>query len=154
MVRRKAARKRPQAPHAQALRRILLAVDDSTQARDAVTLVISLAKLSDAEVIVVHVRVHTHIHGVRISMEPSERSSTVLDAAMRRLKRAGVRAVSRVASGVVGEEARLIGEVAEQVDADLIVVGSRGLSLVRAILEGSVSYDLIHRRRRPVLTVP
>ena len=154
MVRSREVKLPAKSPHGQALRRILLAVDDSAQARDAVTLVISLAKLSEAEVIVVHVRVHTHIHGVRISMEPSERSSAVLDAAMRRLKRARVRAVSRVASGVVGEEARLIGDVADQVDADLIVVGSRGLSLVRAILEGSVSYDLIHRRRRPVLTVP
>lgn len=144
----------PKAPHEQALRRILLAVDDSAQARDAVALAISLAKLSDAEVIVVHVRVHTHIHGVRISMEPSARSTTVFDSALRRLRRAGVRSSSQVASGVVGEEARLIEEVADQVDADLIVVGSRGLSLVRAILEGSVSYDLIHRRRRPVLTVP
>ena len=154
MVRNSGVKQPAKAAPDRALSRILLAIDDSAQARDAVTLVTSLAKLSDAEVIVVHVRVHTHIHGVRISMEPSERSRTVLDAAMRRLKRAGVRAVSRVASGVVGEEARLIGDVAEQVDADLIVVGSRGLSLVRAILEGSVSYDLIHLRRRPVLTVP
>lgn len=154
MVRSPGVKQRSKAPHAQALRRILLAVDDSAQARDAVTLVISLAKLSAAEVVVVHVRVHTHIHGVRVSMEPSERSRTVLDSALRRLRRAGVRSFSRVASGVVGEEARLIEEVADQVDADLIVVGSRGLSLVRAILEGSVSYDLIHRRRRPVLTVP
>lgn len=87
-------------------------------------------------------------------MERSDKAATVLDSAMRRLRRAGVNAVSRVASGVVGDEARLIGDVAEQVDADLTVVDSRGLSLVRAILEGGVSYDLIHRRRWPVLTVP
>lgn len=154
MVRRTDERVAPKALQGQALRRILLAIDDSAEARDAVALSIGLARLSGAEVIVVHVRVHTHIHGVRVSMEPANRSRIALHSAVRRLKRAGVKVVTRVASGVVGDEARLIGEVAEQVDADVIVVGSRGLSLVRAIFEGSVSYDLIHRGRRPVLAVP
>lgn len=144
----------PRTTHGQPLRRILLAVDDSAPAREAITLVSSLARLSDAEVVVVHVVVHTHIHGVRVSMEPGERSHKLLDSTVSRLRRAGVKTAVRAASGVVGQEARLIGEVAEQVDADLIVVGTRGLSLVRAIFEGSVSYDLIHRRLRPVLTVP
>jgi nucleotide-binding universal stress UspA family protein len=41
-----------------------------------------------------------------------------------------------------------------QFDADLIIVGARGLSTLMALLEGSVTYDLIHHRRRPVLAVP
>lgn len=136
------------------LRRILLAVDDSAPAADAIDLVVPLAKLAAAEVVVVHVRIHTHIHGVRVSLEAGETSQKVVESALRRLRRAKVKARRREGTGVAGEEARVIGEIAEEVDADLIVVGSRGLSLVRALFEGSVGYDLIHRRRRPILTVP
>lgn len=49
--------------------------------------------------------------------------------------------------------AEAIVEVASVRDADLIVVGSRGLSRLRAAL-GSVSYDVLHRADRPVLVVP
>jgi nucleotide-binding universal stress UspA family protein len=147
-------RARREPPRPRHLRRILLAVDGSAQADDAIDLVIALAKVADAEVVVAHVRIHTHIHGVRVSLEADKTSQTVLDSALQRLKRARVKAQKRQATSVAGEEARVIDEIADEIDADLIVVGSRGLSLVRAILEGSVAYDLIHRRRRPILTVP
>jgi nucleotide-binding universal stress UspA family protein len=154
MVRTAQPKAREEARRPRLIRRILLAVDDSPQAEDAIDLVIPLAKVAAAEVVVAHVRVHTHIHGVRVSLEAGETSQAVLDSALQRLKRARVKARIRQAASVAGEEARVIGEIADEIDADLIVVGSRGLSLVRAILEGSVAYDLIHRRHRPVLTVP
>jgi len=46
-----------------------------------------------------------------------------------------------------------IGELAEKLDADLVVVGSRGLSGARAFL-GSVSDLVVHESPRPVLVVP
>ena len=45
-------------------------------------------------------------------------------------------------------------EVARDVDAAVIVVGSRGVSRIRELVEGSTSHDLTRHAQRPVLVVP
>jgi nucleotide-binding universal stress UspA family protein len=45
-------------------------------------------------------------------------------------------------------------EVARDVDATLIVVGSSGVSGIRELVQGSTSHDLARHARRPVLIVP
>lgn len=50
--------------------------------------------------------------------------------------------------------ARTILDEAEAVDADLIIVGSRGLSGVKSLLLGSVSRAVLQRARLPVLVAP
>jgi nucleotide-binding universal stress UspA family protein len=43
---------------------------------------------------------------------------------------------------------------ADEVDAAVVVIGSRGLGAVKSALLGSVSSGLLHHTRRPVLVVP
>lgn len=50
--------------------------------------------------------------------------------------------------------ATLIARAAEDVDADLIVVGTHGHGGIAAALMGSVARALCHTARRPVLIVP
>jgi nucleotide-binding universal stress UspA family protein len=50
--------------------------------------------------------------------------------------------------------ARTIAEVADEIDAGLIVCGQRGLGPVRSALLGSVSHALSARAQRPVLIAP
>ena len=45
-------------------------------------------------------------------------------------------------------------EQAAEVDADMIVLGSRGLGPVKSVLMGSVSRAVLQRADRPVLVVP
>ena len=45
-------------------------------------------------------------------------------------------------------------EVADEHDAAVIVIGSRGLSGVREVFEGSLSHELARHADRPVLIVP
>ncbi|MFD0901077.1 universal stress protein [Actinomadura sediminis] len=45
-------------------------------------------------------------------------------------------------------------DVAEELDASLVVTGSRGLSRARSVLLGSTSTRVLHHVQRPVLIVP
>jgi nucleotide-binding universal stress UspA family protein len=49
---------------------------------------------------------------------------------------------------------RTVVDVADELNADLIVVGARGLSTVQSVLLGSVSNAVVHHCKRPVLVVP
>lgn len=47
-----------------------------------------------------------------------------------------------------------LADLAEEVDAEAIVVGSREVSGLRSVMDGSVSLDLIRNAGRPVMIVP
>lgn len=49
---------------------------------------------------------------------------------------------------------RAILAIADELDAKLIVVGSRGLSPIESVLIGSTSNSLVHHSLRPVMVVP
>ena len=52
-----------------------------------------------------------------------------------------------------GRPATLINQVADKVDADLVVVGRRGRGGLAELLLGSTSHELTHASRRPVVVV-
>jgi nucleotide-binding universal stress UspA family protein len=64
---------------------------------------------------------------------------------------AGVDTERRAAVGVPAEQ---LAEIADEVDAELIVVGSRGRGAFKAAFLGSVSNSLVGIARCPVLIVP
>jgi nucleotide-binding universal stress UspA family protein len=57
-------------------------------------------------------------------------------------------------TGAVPATWRAVNDVADEIDASLIVVGSRGLTGAREIVEDSVSRDIARHADRPVLIVP
>lgn len=78
----------------------------------------------------------------------------VADEGVQRASEAGLRAQPELRCGASADVGRLLGELADEYEADLIVVGRRGVSRVEAVVLGSVSNDTVRESRRPVLVVP
>jgi nucleotide-binding universal stress UspA family protein len=66
----------------------------------------------------------------------------------------GLDATFTLASGSAPHAAHMIADAAREVDADVIVVGTRGHSPVAGLLLGSVTQRLLHIAPCPVLVVP
>ena len=81
-------------------------------------------------------------------------ASDVAAEGVQRAKAVGLDAVALTTNGMVEGIWRSILALADECGADLIVVGSRGLTGLRAIIAGSVSKRLVEHARRPVLVVP
>jgi nucleotide-binding universal stress UspA family protein len=73
-----------------------------------------------------------------------------MDQGVRLARAAGFQAKGRV---VGGKPWRAICDVADELDAAVIVLGARGLSRVQSVLLGSVSATVSAHARRPVLIV-
>lgn len=75
----------------------------------------------------------------------------LLDRADSRLRKAGIKGGQR--HFVDGDTAEQILKVARTVDADLIVMGTRGLSELKGLMLGSVSHKILQLAGCPCLTV-
>ena len=73
-------------------------------------------------------------------------------AGTERARRAGFDAEARAELSSATWEG--IVDVAEEIDAAVIVLGSRGLKGIRERINGSVSHEVAEHSRRPVLIVP
>lgn len=134
--------------------RILLATDGSEQAEAAVNATIELARFSTAKVRVVHIwnlEVH-HRHG-HWDVEDRSEARSLVNATVDRLMSAGLLAESEIVRADDSQIATSITTVAREFSADLVVLGSRGLSDWQSIFQHSVSHQLLSVLDCPVLVV-
>lgn len=89
----------------------------------------------------------------RIEQSALERASDVAREGSGILSALGVSA-EPITTTAAGSIWRTILDVADERDAALVVVGSRGLSAVRSLVLGSVSHGLANHSHRPLLIVP
>ena len=136
---------------------ILIATDGSEESERAVELGLELAAEQDARVVLVHVLLPeawewqgpAPIYPRAVFHDAAEDES-VLAPAMRLAAERGVPASAELVSGDPVAE---IVKAGEQFDADLLVLGSRGLGRVKAALLGSVSRGVLKESKRSVLVV-
>jgi nucleotide-binding universal stress UspA family protein len=136
---------------------ILLATDGSKEAQLAATTAADLAKSTDSELHVVHVGeipfvYHPERHGYRVEYEEHEKEAQqLLEAQVERIKGAGATvAQAHLRMGRADEE---IVELAQNIDAGMIVMGSRGQGRLRRALVGSVSESVVRHAHCPVTVV-
>ena len=70
------------------------------------------------------------------------------------LREEGIEADLRVVKGVGADAAHAIADVARDMGAEAIVVGTRGHSRLANLLVGSVTQRLLHIARCPIIAVP
>jgi len=140
--------------------RILLATDGSEQAELAALTSVDLADATDSELHVVHVGVvPIFLKSYPGTLGYERTLYEQIEEMSRELLRKQTWRV-KVAGGTVAGAHLRIGQVdleivalAEELQADLIVMGSRGLGGVRRALMGSVSDSVVRHAHCPVLVV-
>jgi nucleotide-binding universal stress UspA family protein len=140
------------------MKKILIATDGSGPSREAVDFGLALAVEHQADVAFVHaVPADEYMYVGRLGPavpiqheEPIDESESALREAADAAEEAGV---PYTLERISGPTVDAVLTTADEMDADLIVVGSHGRGAIGAALLGSVSRDLVKRARRPVLVV-
>jgi nucleotide-binding universal stress UspA family protein len=151
------------------MRTILAAVDQSHHAHDVISRAAEMAVLLRNDLVIVSVigsdpmrqpslveeqnrfasfhreLIFKHFPENSLSVEPHDGTGGVY-----RYGTAGVRVQSRILTGNVVER---ICACAEEVNADIVLVGSRGLGNIGSLVLGSVSERVVHKCPRSVLVV-
>lgn len=145
------------------MKTILAATDGSQSADKAIDYAANLAKVFGAALVLVHAEGGVGLPGDAMSRMTSAQhvwltellnslSAEILTRAQERARAAGASAI--ILESRSGDVAQTILDVAQEKDADLIVVGKRGQGRVAGLLLGSVSQKLVSLAQRPVTVVP
>jgi nucleotide-binding universal stress UspA family protein len=141
------------------MKRIIIAVDGSPAADEALGVGLDLASVQQASVMLVHFSPVAHDLFDRHpdegpSQDEIKAADPVLRAAAEAAAARGVQADVEIADEHgAGDIAAAIAGIADGVDADLIVVGTRGRGAVASAVLGSVSQGLLTLSTRPVVVV-
>ncbi|MDA0635005.1 universal stress protein [Nonomuraea sp. MCN248] len=144
---------------------ILLAYDGSDDAKAAIAFAGRMFPGRDTVVLTVWERLAMTTArasaGLMMTIDTSPVEEEAIDQAMNALaaqgveqaRAAGLEARPRCVPDATAVWATIV-DVADELDAELIVTGTRGLGGVKSLLLGSTSDRVLHHARRPVLVVP
>jgi nucleotide-binding universal stress UspA family protein len=135
------------------MKRIVVAIDGSPTGSQAVAVGVELASQEGAEVCFVYVVPEVPAGAFQMVSVPHE-TAPPDDAPLRAgLRYAELHSVLAGATLLSGDTVDEIVAFADSIDADLIVLGSRGRGALTSALLGSTSRGVISESRRPVLVV-
>jgi nucleotide-binding universal stress UspA family protein len=142
--------------------RILVPIDGSPTSRKAADMAIDIAKKYGSELIFMTVARRPEIIGTgssgyggvynldMLTDELQKHQTKILDEFVEKLDLTGIKTEKKLAVGTPAEE---IADAAEELSADLIVIGRRGYSRIKRFFVGSVSQRVISEAHCPVLVV-
>ena len=140
------------------IQKILVPVDFSAHSAKAVQTAIEFAKAFSAEVHLLHayslpvgvVGPYDYQIPANILGEMRDSAARRIDEEVKKVSDQGVTATGMITEGV---PAQAIVDAAEQISADLIVMGTRGLTGLKHVVLGSVAERTIRHASCAVLTV-
>lgn len=140
---------------------LLVAVDGSEGSRRAVDQAIEIAVSMDACVTLVHVidwSDYTFINVIEIEertkmrrREEKNARENILEPFAKIIAEAGVDVSIDLR---FGHPARTLTKLADEIDARMIVAGTRGSSDIKSLVLGSLSHGLLQMAKKPLLLVP
>lgn len=134
--------------------KILVAHDGSEGSERVMPLAVALARNGGAELVLAHIDEQTVGKGGG-SLNAADRDLQIaLEERAEELTGEGVETSFQVRSVTLGGPAHALADVADEVDADLIIAGTRGHSSVSGLILGSVAQRLLQVAHQPVMIVP
>ncbi len=138
--------------------KILLPIDGSTMALDAVRFAIRLAGDGlNTSVVLANVQEPASLYELMVAHDPevieqvsAAAGAHTLEPAQALLDAAGISYESEVASG---DPAHTLVDILENYGCDMVVMGASGTSALRSALLGSVSNEVLHAAGVPVMIV-
>ncbi len=137
--------------------KVIWATDGSEHADRAMAAAVEAAKGDGGELHVVHVvekLVSGRASGLDAFGNEDEIKTKVRRQATEIAREDDIKSVVHILGARTMKIAEGICDVADEIDADLIVVGTRGHGSVGALMLGSVTQGLLHISRCPVMAVP
>lgn len=142
------------------MKKILVPIDFSKCSTNALQFAFEIAARTGAGLHLLHVvypseGVDSNVYqAIWIDKYLEERRQSLLKLGKRMQWRGDFRQVPVKAEVAIGFPATISDETAEQIHADLIVMGTTGATGLRGAVLGSTASTLVARTRRPVLVVP
>ena len=133
--------------------RLLVAVDHSEISPRVIAAAKDLAGLFKAKVWVLHVKEREFGRLGLTPSEPDDEAQAAVKDGVGALIQAGIDAQGEMQEAVFGHAAREIVKKAQEHDAGVIIMGSRGRSDLAGLVLGSTAHKVIHVSDRPVLVV-
>jgi nucleotide-binding universal stress UspA family protein len=133
--------------------RILVAVDGSPKSEKTIAVAVDLALRYGSVVTVLHVREYERYEGSDVDLGPPIPAEDLVNDVLTTFREAGVEAhgeIRRVTSASTPEQ---IVDVAGESNADLIIMGSRGMTEWKSLLLGGVATKVVHHAACPILLV-
>ena len=120
---------------------------------ERILVAVDLARRYDSAVTVVHVREYERYEGSDVDLGPPVTAEDLVEGVLARFRAAGVDARGEIRRVSFGHTAQQIVEVAAGSHADLIIMGSRGMTEWKSLLLGGVANKVVHHATCPVLLV-
>jgi nucleotide-binding universal stress UspA family protein len=136
------------------VKNIIWATDGSPTIESEFPVVEDLARSSGGKVIVAHAGEMVGADQAGILVDSTEALQATLERTVENLKSAGLDTELALVKASPRDAAESIAELAENVDADVVIAGNRGYGPVAALFLGSFTFRLLQIASCPVLVVP